>query len=95
MHKSHLLSPIQLVDSTDLQTRKFKNISDLYVETHQVDFETKDSCHYTSKEPNFVAEALGDHLWKKAIDEEFQVIEKNETWEFISPLKNYKPIELN
>ena len=37
----------------------------------------------SSIEPNIFEEANKDELWIKAIDEELDQIEKNDTWEFV------------
>jgi hypothetical protein len=35
-------------------------------------------------EPNFFEKANKDEFWNKAMDEEFDQIEKNDTWELVS-----------
>ena len=39
-------------------------------------------------EPNYFEEANKDEFWNKAMDEEFDQIEKNDTWELVPRPKN-------
>jgi hypothetical protein len=39
-------------------------------------------------EPNFFGESNKDEFWKKAMDEELDQIEKNDTWELVPRPKN-------
>jgi hypothetical protein len=44
-------------------------------------------------EPNYFEEANIDEFWNKAMDEEFDQIEKNDTWELVPRPKNKNVID--
>ena len=44
--------------------------------------------------PFFGKEATKETIWEYTMNDELFSIEKNRTWELVSPLKNYKPSEL-
>jgi hypothetical protein len=46
-------------------------------------------------ERNSFEEANNDELWNKAMDEELDQIEKNDTWELVPRLKNKNVIGTN
>lgn len=45
-------------------------------------------CLLSEIEPNTVEEAFNDHNWMKAMKEEFDQIEKNQTWELVNRLES-------
>jgi hypothetical protein len=46
-------------------------------------------------EPNWFEEANKDEFWNKAMDEELDQIEKNDTWELVPRPKNKNVIDTN
>ena len=44
-------------------------------------------CNFASVEPENYEEAIKHDVWKKAMEEEIQMIEKNNTWEFVAILR--------
>ena len=51
-------------------------------------------CHLSKEEPGSVLDALKEKIWKTAMDEEMNQIEKNDTWSLVLPLESCKPIGL-
>ena len=35
--------------------------------------------------PNKVQDALGDPIWRKAMDKEMDALKKNDTWQLVTP----------
>ena len=52
--------------------RRMKSLSDVYA-----------SCNFCVVEPESFEEAIKEETWKKAMEEEIYVIEKNKTWELV------------
>ena len=73
---------------------KFKELSQIYVETRQEENSANESCHLAEDEPIYVKDVLTNPDWKSAMDDEMKSIKKNETWKLVSPPKDYKPIGL-
>ena len=46
--------------------------------------EIYESCNYCMVEPESFEEAIKEDAWKKAMEEELQMIEKNKTWELVN-----------
>ena len=72
--------------SEDLNpTRKVRSLQDIY-----------DSCDFAffTCEPQNFEEAIGEEIWKKAMDEEIATIEKNHTWDLVELPKNKDVIGL-
>ena len=44
------------------------------------------------EEPENILEALKENVWKAAMEEEINQIEKNNTWSLVTPLVSCKPI---
>ncbi|KAI5341559.1 hypothetical protein L3X38_009434 [Prunus dulcis] len=65
------------VDDTPL---RYRNLSEIYA-----------SCHSCIVEPENFDEAAQDEAWKKEIENEMNMIEKNQTWELVNRPFN-KPI---
>ena len=42
--------------------------------------------------PNKVQDALGDPIWRKAMDEEMDALKKNDTWQLVSPPQGKKAV---
>ena len=78
--------------SASSQPIKFKGISQLYEETQPM-FE-EEACHLSEEEPRNVLESLKEKIWKAAMDEEINQIEKNNTWSLVLTPVLCKPIGL-
>ena len=98
--QSHLEANVADVSSTSTTSTeaskpsKFKELSQIYVETRQEDNYASESCHLAEDEPIYVKDALKNPEWKSAMDDEMKSIMKNETWKLVSPPKYCKPIGL-
>ncbi|CAL2234863.1 unnamed protein product [Prunus armeniaca] len=75
--QEHAITDDPLVDDTHLRHR---NLSEIYVR-----------CHSCIVEPENFDEAAQDEAWKKAMENEMNMIEKNQTWELVNRPFN-KPI---
>ena len=84
--------PLSFSSSKGSQPIKFKGISELYWETQPM-FE-EEACHLFEEEPGNVLEALKEKIWKAAMDEEINQIEKNNTWSLVLPPVSCTPIGL-
>ncbi|KAG6514812.1 hypothetical protein ZIOFF_025185 [Zingiber officinale] len=52
--------------------KRYRSLDDIYA-----------TCNYCSIEPENFDEAIKEESWKKAMEEEVRVIEKNQTWELV------------
>ena len=75
------------------EPRRYKSLSQLYSETDPVQAEEED-CLLISEEPSSYAEAAREEVWKRAMKDEMEAIDRNHTWELVVPPPNCKPIGL-
>ena len=85
-HMSPIASPQSSPSSSNssspsLTPRRMKSLSDVYA-----------SCNFCVVEPESFEEAIKEEAWKKAMEEEIHVIEKNKTWELIEKPKDKEVI---
>ena len=73
--------------------RKFADHDQIYEAIDQVSIDPE-SCYLTQEEPSSYNEAFKDSVWREAMEEELDSIEKNETWEMVTPPPRCKPIGL-
>ena len=81
--------------ATTLQSEhsEYKSLTQLYSETDPMQAE-EEECLIMSEEPSTYAEAAREEVWKRAIKEEMEVIDRNQTWELVVPPPNCRPIGL-
>ena len=84
--------PLSLSSSASSQPSKFKELSQLYKETQPMNEE--EAILLSEEEPRNFLEALREKVWKAAMEEEFNQIQKNSTWSLVRPLASCKPIGL-
>ena len=73
--------------------RKFANFDRIYEATKQVSIDPE-SCYLTQEEPSSYNEASKENVWRQAMEEELDSIEKIETLEMVTPPPGCKPIRL-
>ena len=73
--------------------RKFADLDRIYEAIEQVSIDPE-SCYLTQEEPSSCNEASKESVWRQAMEEELESIEKNETWEMVTPPPGCKPIDL-
>ena len=79
--------------SEDLHSPRYMSFNDLYSETSPI---TQDEeVHLLSgEEPLSYTEAADEEVWRRAMREEILAIDKNNTWELVTPPPNCRPIGL-
>lgn len=83
------------VGDTDLQSRNYRHLTDLYNDMSEVDeVEESGLCFLVAEDPATVGDALADAPWKGAMEEEMKSIINNRTWELTSLLAGYCAIRL-
>ena len=73
--------------------RKFADLDRIYEVIDQVSIDPE-SCYLTQEGPSSYNEASKESVWRQAMEEELDSIEKNETWEMVTPPPGCKPIDL-
>jgi len=71
--------------------RRMRSLEELYDAT-QVMENTTLFCFFTDSDPLSFNEAITEQKWRKAMDEEIHVIEKNDTWKLTYLPENKKAI---
>ena len=69
--------------------RKFAYFDRIYEAIEQVSIDPE-SCYLTQEEASSYNEASKESVWRQAMEEELDSIEKNETWEMVTPDKSIK-----
>ncbi|KAM1130901.1 hypothetical protein ACFX19_046196 [Malus domestica] len=93
---NHGNSPASASSSGSLNERKvpcIRSLRDLYEVAERLDNPTL-FCLFVDCEPVDFQEAVQDTKWRKAMDEEIEVIQKNDIWELAILPKEYKVIEV-
>ena len=85
-------SPLSSSSSASSQPCKFKELSQLYEETQPMNEE--EAFLLSEEEPGNFLQALREKVWKAAMEEEFNQIQKNNTWFLVTPPASCKPIGL-
>ena len=77
----------------EIHSPRYKSLTDLYSETSPI---TQDEeAHLISgEEPLSYTEAASEEVWKLAMREEMLAIDRNDTWELVTPPPNCRPIGL-
>ena len=91
---NHDNSPASASSSGSLNEREVprtRSIRDLYEVAERLDNPTL-FCLFADCEPVDFQEAVQDTKWRKAMDEEIEAIQKNDTWELAILLKGHKAI---
>ena len=84
--------PLNSSSSASFQPRKFKEFSQLYEESQPMNEE--EAFLPSEEEPGNFLEALREKVWKAAMEEEINQIQKNDKWLLVTPLVSCKPIGL-
>ena len=72
-------------NSTLLKTMSIQNLYEVTTPLNLI-------CLFANEEIIFFEDAIKDEKWRKAMNEEIKIIEKNETWELTSLPKGLEPI---
>ena len=79
--------------SEDMNLSRYKSLNDLYSETSPITQE-KEAHLLSGEEPLSYTKAAHEEVWRRAMREEMLAIDKNNTWELVSPPPNCRPIGL-
>ncbi|KAM1588480.1 hypothetical protein ACFX10_027488 [Malus domestica] len=93
---NHGNSPASASSSGSLNEREVprtRSLRDLYEVAERLDNPTL-FCLFADCEPVDFQEAMQDTKWRKAMDEEIEAIQKNDTWELAILLKGHKAIRV-
>ncbi|KAM1087183.1 hypothetical protein ACFX2B_012591 [Malus domestica] len=93
---NHGNSPASASSSGSLNEREVpctRSLRDLYEVAERLDNLTL-FCLFVDCEPVDFQEVVQDTKWRKAMDEEIEAIQKNDTWELIILLKGHKAIRV-
>ena len=80
-------------ESHEPEPRRYKSLTQLYSETDPMQAEGEE-CLIMFEEPSTYVEAAREEVWKRAIKEEMEAIDRNQTWELVVPPPNCRPIGL-
>ena len=69
---------------------KFISVQEIYDETQAI--EEDEACLFSGEEPTSYKTTMKEEVWRKAMKEELEAIEKNSTWELVKLLEKYKSI---
>ena len=72
---------------------RYRSVSDLYSETSPIT-QDEEAHLLSSEEPLSYTEAACEELWIRAMREEMLAIDRNDTWELVTPPPNCRPIGL-
>ena len=72
------------------RTEKFRSVQDIYDKTQEI--EEDEACFLTREEPTSFKSAMKEELWRRAMEEEIEAIEKNSTWELVKLPEKCKTI---
>ena len=72
---------------------RYKSLTQLYSETDRMQVEGEE-CLIMFEEPSTYVEAAREKVWKRAMKEEMEAIDQNQTWELVTPPPNCRPIRL-
>ena len=76
--------------SEEDRTERFRSVQDIYDETQEI--EEDEICFLTREEPTSFKSAMKEELWRRAMEEEIEAIEKNSTWELVKLPEKCKAI---
>ena len=79
------LSPSSSSGSSSPPTRRYRSLHEIYQNCDVA---------YIAYEPQKYEEAVKDRVWRKAMDEEINMIEKNKTWQLVDKPKEKQVIGL-
>ena len=69
---------------------RYRSIQSIYEETRGIDEE--ETFFISGEEPSSYEVVVKEEIWRHAMKEEMEAIEKNLTWVLVKPLENCKPI---
>ena len=70
--------------------KRYKSIQEIYDETQGI--EEDDACFFSRDEPTSYIAAMKEDVWRQAMKEELEAIERNSTWELVKLLEKCKSI---
>jgi hypothetical protein len=79
-----------VIDQPQVVTRSKHGISKQKVYT---DGTIRYNFHVSASEPGSLREALQDENWKRAMDSEFEALQRNKTWHLVPPRKGINIID--
>lgn len=79
--------------SSSEQPQRYRNLADIYANTTETELEDE-LLLMGIDEPICVEQAIKNPVWKAAMDQEIDAIEKNQTWQLVDLPTGHKPIDL-
>ena len=79
--------------SSDMHSPRYRSLTDLYFETSPI-IQDEEAHLLSRKEPLSYVEAACEEIWMRAMREEMLAIDRNDTWELVTPPTNCRPIGL-
>ena len=76
--------------SEEDRPERFRSLQEIYDETQAT--EEDEACLFSREEPIFYKIAVKEEVWRKAMKEELEALEKNSTWELVKLLEKCKSI---
>ena len=79
--------------SGEMDTLRYRSLTDLYIETSPI-IQDEEAHLLSGEEPLSYTEAACEEEWIRAMREEMLAIDRNDTWELVTPPPNCRPIGL-
>ena len=79
--------------SGEMDTLRYRSLTDLYIETSPI-IQDEEAHLLSDEEPLSYTEAACEEEWIRAMREEMLAIDRNDTWELVTPPPNCRPIGL-
>ena len=76
--------------SEEDRPEKFRSLQEIYDETQAI--AEDEACFFSGEEPTSYKIAMKEEVWRKAMKEELEAIEKNSTWELVNLPEKCKSI---
>ena len=72
---------VQDQSSDEDRTERLRSVQDIYDDTEEIGED--EVCFFTGEEPLSFKSAMKEKVWRRAMEEEIEAIEKNSTWELM------------
>ena len=74
----------------EYRPERFRSVQEIYDETQEL--EEDEACFLYGEEPTYFKTAMKEEVWRRAMKEEIEAIEKNSTWELVKLPEKCKSI---
>ena len=76
--------------SEEDRPKRLRSVQEIYDETHEI--EEDEGCFFSGEEPTSFKAAMKEEVWRRAMKEELEAIERNSTWELVKLPEKCKAI---